>query len=161
MEEVIIHSFYARVICFVIEHVTGSFYPPNIEQLSTRLGGLSPAQFQSCLDAVYQQLFSADARAQSQDLPYEAEMQTLRNWLSPTAYKTISETIPPKTFKKYAGSSLPQKRLGEIERINHLRFISIVEAYLTLRYAIKFGDIGQLRRALAQYAIIFAGAKRD
>lgn len=64
------------------------------------------------------------------------------------------QSLPGETTPESLGSGSQQEGYDE-QRQNHVNFCTHVETYLQLKHAIKFADIGLLRRALRECTVMF------
>jgi len=48
-----------------------------------------------------------------------------------------------------------------MEFFNHIRYLQVVKTYKVLKYAIKYVDIGLLKRAIARLCLYFAGLRSN
>lgn len=95
---------------------------------------------------------SLDASRLENTIPW-LRTQNRRAWLS--VVDTIRRQIHPAPDTTEDGSGSPDIYGPDEQWRNHQYFCAYTETYLLLRYAIKYADIGLLRRALRECTIMF------
>jgi hypothetical protein len=128
MEELIIHSFKARIIAlfllYIKERTKDRCDVSDMEQVSAYIASLGPVELSRAIENIYASAFGAEIRA-------EANSKAKRKGEESTA--------------------------KDEEFINHVRYLQEVETYCTLKYAIKHADIGLLQRVLPRCLVYFHG----
>ena len=126
MEDLILHSLDARIIGMLYTQIGKKCDPRSADSVGSYLSGLSTIEFQSVVDAIFQELFAREVREKYANICHDAA----------------------------DNGSIPQL---DMELVNHIRFIQAVEPYVVLKHAIKHGDIGLLRKAIAHCCVAFHG----
>lgn len=92
------------------------------------------------------------------------EIETHISSLSPNTLLTIIDDISVCVFNPDGLEPLPPARdqpdTRDLLFTQHARFIDMMIVYLTLKHAIKNGDIGLLTRCFARTAVILNGSKK-
>jgi len=136
MEELIIHSFKARIVAlfllYIKERTKGRCNVSDMEQLSTYITSLRPVEFAKAIESIYAAAFSKDIRDEAN-----------------STNKGKGEESGADTFCSAAKDE---------EFINHVRYLQEVETYCILKYAIKHADVGLLQRVLPRCILYFHGS---
>lgn len=132
MEELILHSFDARIVAVFLRLIRGRCDIKNIESVRIFIRSLSPQQL----------------------IAYIAEIRqtVLEEAVIHEANRTVATSEQSRCS---SASTTPAK---DTEFLNHVKFLQLVETYKVLKHAIKHADIGLLKRALSRCCIYFAGS---
>ncbi|SMQ45261.1 unnamed protein product [Zymoseptoria tritici ST99CH_3D7] len=136
-------SFDARVLAFVYEEIDPVV--PKRHVISNYIQALSADGFMGLVGKVYEKVFSPSARRLEPDA-IEADTQKAKN----------SYSSKKQQGKKAKATEKAAARIdGNEERRNHVRFLHVVETYYMLSRAVKYADIGLLRRVVNRCILIF------
>ncbi|KAI9772518.1 MAG: hypothetical protein M1840_000723 [Geoglossum simile] len=72
--------------------------------------------------------------------------------------QSLDSTAVTKLLHEVRQFIVANRYTGDEELQNHIRFIELAEVYQLLKYAIKYGDIGLIRRAIDRCCIFFNGS---
>ena len=149
MEELILHSFDARVVALFLLHIRDKC---NIEadgEAEQYVQNLSPQQFLEHVEDIRIAAFSRDVCRDANQRTSDSEPPA--NGRQPAATSSSADTSSSTT-----DNQVPQS--GDTEFFNHIRFLQVIDTYKLLKYAIKHADIGLLKRVIPRLCLYFAGS---
>lgn len=125
LEDLIIHSYYSRVVAWWMR--LGKKAGLRVDRIEDATSWLSAQDHES----------------------WKATVTRLCRYIHPDLPSS------PEEYGSLAGGEQQDDLPYDEERQNHINFCAHVEVYLQLKHAIKFADIGLLRRALRECTLIF------
>ena len=150
MEELILHSFDARVVALFLLHIRNKC---NIEadgEAEQYVRNLSPQQFLEHVEDIRIAAFSRDVCRDANQRTSDYSKPPA-NGRQPAATSSSTDTS-----SSTADNQVPQS--GDAEFFNHIRFLQVIDTYKLLKYAIKHADIGLLKRVIPRLCLYFAGS---
>lgn len=126
VERLVLDSFDARVLAFLYEALSLPRYD-TVQQVAAALSLCTPARFHELVQKVYKAAFSPRVRYSDPDQLEANERKSRMARLAPSDQKA----------KKARREDADIRPTGTEERVNHIRFIHIVETYKLLCHAIK------------------------
>jgi hypothetical protein len=142
LEELVIHSFQARIVALMWNKLSRTGLGRHAEDMEATLRNLPPSGFYTLVDEI-QKEYSFLTH------PNLANP----NFMNPEAGKPKSAKPKPKPVNANSRSSLKDNEVR-----NHYLFLRQAQTYMILRYAIKHGDIGLIRRAIDRCCVYFHGS---
>ena len=157
LEDIAIHSFYARVLALFYTQIKALSPECDVqdpEAVAGYIRSLDPSRFHKLVEDVYNTAFSLDTSRHLNE-PDSAQPSARQQKKSSSARTAARKKRPSPTER---GSSIgTESQKDDEELMNHLRFLQEMETYLTLKYAIRHGDIGLIMRVIPQCCIYFHG----
>jgi len=139
MEELILHSFDARINALLLHRLHGKCDTKRADIVEHFLCGLDTEAIAAEVAALQSAVFGFDISREA-------------NSARPADAGKANKATPSQSA---TGAGSAQSNVDE-EFLNHIRYLQIVETYKTLRYAIKHGDIGLLKRIIPRICVYFA-----
>lgn len=130
-EEVAIKSFNARIIALFLHELPDTVRDGGTKQIESWFKGEDIRRADTIARV-------AEARLRFLDVLY-----------------SIQKAVFP--FDERASSPSPSAPVDEVFR-NHVRFLQDMELYLSLKFAIKYADLGLIERAIVRCCLVFAGS---
>lgn len=143
MEELILHSFDARIIALLHTQIKESCNTKSPIDIKRYLKSLSPQRLLAVVEDIRTAVFGQEVSRAANHASQPAEPRQ-------------------KGHLKQAGSAASSQTLSkpaDAEFLTHVRFLQLVETYKVLKHAIKLADIGLLSRVLPRICIYFAGGR--
>jgi len=148
LEKLVLHSFNTHVVALFLTHISSQKDIKKAGAAEEYIQQLTPSQFLQHVENIRIAGFG-------QKIGHEANVLCS----SPSSESHGKKSCWSKKQLDTAASASSQSvQIVDVEFLNHVHFLQLVETYKTLKYIIKFADIGILKHAIAHSCLYFAGA---
>lgn len=137
-EELAMRSFEARIMAMFYNRIRPSCRCNDRSEVDRYIAKLSPSTFVDHVEAIRETVFKTEPAPESE----------------------LDEELDEEEEKAGAGAESQTTSTVDQEFIAHCRFIQQMETYLSLKYAIKYADIGIIERIFARSCLLFHGSKK-